>query len=496
LARKPTHISILQLDSPISSWLRIATDRERIEVLAYETVVGTEGEGPESVIERLAAFTAEREIGADVVYSILPRHQLTTRILTLPSQDKGEIATMIGLSAEEYVPFSANEIVVDQVILQKLPTGEARVLVAIAHQDVVTQHVALLKAAGLEPQHIYLSTTCLAAAVMAAASASPEPRFAIVHLAAGGLEVLVFSEGKLEFCRGVASAVDWTDPAVRDQAIEELALEVRGSLATYRRESEDGEAVDVVYLCSDIADPEPFVEPLFTETGKQVEKAPFLGPLVPAGREKLGGAVPLAAAGAAHTALKGSHLAIDLVPADLSRGRAEAHIRQRVFKVVAAVGVVVLALAVLYGQLTMQRKGYIQELRQQIGAIEDTARGIEEKERQLRILREQVERTGSLLEILATAASAAPEKDLNVTKIGFGRVDGLDIWGIAKTRDHVAGYAQELRDRGGQTLQFFRHARSLYESQGSERGEPIFHYHITVPMMATDEEGGDNEPLY
>jgi len=488
LARKPAYTSILLLDHPVASWLRIASEGGRTEAVSFGQLAGLSGTDAED-IAKLSAFAKEHGIGGDRLSSVLPRHQLTTRILTLPSQDKAEIASMVALSAEEFVPFSSHEIIVDQVLLHKLPSGESRVLVAIAHKDVVHRHVAQLQAAGLEPEHVYLSTTCLAAGVVASASASAATRFALVHLSAGGLEVLVFNEGRLEFCRGVASTTNWSATESRDQAVEELAIEVRGSLATHRRESEDGESVDLVYLCSDFADPAPYVDPLFTETGKEVAVAPFLGNLIAGGKEHVRDVLPLACAGAARTALQGSGVAIDLVPADLTRGRKEAYLRARALKVVAAAAAVLLCLGLLYGQLRMQRNAYIGELHGQVGAIEDRARGIEEKERQLRILREQVERTGSLLEILATAADAAPETGLNLTKISFGRADGLDLWGLARTRDDVASYAQTLRDRGGQTLEFFRHARSLYETQGMERGEQVFHFHVTVPMLATDDEG-------
>ena len=61
----------------------------------------------------LKSLADERGLGGDRIVSVLPRHDLTTRILTLPTHDRAEIASMLRFSAEEFVPFSAAELIID-----------------------------------------------------------------------------------------------------------------------------------------------------------------------------------------------------------------------------------------------------------------------------------------------------------------------------------------------------------------------------------------------
>ena len=158
---------------------------------------------------------------------------------------------MIRFSAEEYVPYPVDELIIQNAILRREPGGESKVLAVLAHRDVLKNHLAPLRKAGIIPQRVLLSTACLANAVTAARPPA-QGAYALANLSSSGLEILVFLGSKLLFGRGVASEQDWSkrgaDAAGAD---EELAIEVRGSLSAYRRESEDGEGAENVYLASD-----------------------------------------------------------------------------------------------------------------------------------------------------------------------------------------------------------------------------------------------------
>ena len=110
-----------------------------------------------------------------LVVTILPRHHATVRVVELPSQDPAEIAQMATLSAEEMVPFSKDEIVLSSTILTKLPGGASQVLIAIAHLDVIEQHIQRLRDLGIEAQALYLSTACLLAALVKLPTKSDTP---------------------------------------------------------------------------------------------------------------------------------------------------------------------------------------------------------------------------------------------------------------------------------------------------------------------------------
>jgi len=481
LARKTNHISVLQFDGHLISWLRAARSTTGVRVLDFALERGTWSAGDGSLETALGEFVAKHQITQDALYSVLPRHDITTRILTLPSQKPEEIAGMIRLSAAEFVPYAAEELVIDQCILQKSADGEARVLAALAHRDVVESHLQLLSRAGVEPERIYLSSACLASATVAARPGCNE-RYALVNLASGGLEALVINGQRLEYSRGVASAQDWSlEGGSAEEAIKELGVEVRASLSAYRRESEDGLGLDAVYLCSDWVDVQRPADCLTHDAGYECSPAWFGRDLVVHGIEHLP-TLPLVALGAALTAQGRAAIAINLVPESITKRRARAAVQKTALKAAILVALILVALAGLNFQAVHQRMAIIKDFEARIGKIEAEAKGVVAKEQRLQILRRQVEQEGTVLELLAALCEQAPVSGLNFSQITFEHGEELNIWGRAETLNEVNRLGQALRELGKSTYSQFANAKQIYWDTVQERNKRIYNYAIGIPF--------------
>ena len=121
----------------------------------------------------------------------------------------------------------------------------------------------------------------------------------MVNLASGGLEVIAMHGRNVDHDRGVAlqhgsGTYEATDPEV----VAELGVEIRASLAAYRRESEDGVGVDRVYVCSEWTEVDKPARLLAEEIGYECGPADFANAIVTNGAEHLK-AVPLVLLGAA-----------------------------------------------------------------------------------------------------------------------------------------------------------------------------------------------------
>ncbi|MBP9004602.1 MAG: pilus assembly protein PilM [Candidatus Hydrogenedentes bacterium] len=502
MARKKDTVSVLVIGANGLAWARFER-RGRIRVcVAQETRLLSE-ESPEATRQILADLDARENLKRDGnVILVLPRHEVTTRVLTLPSQHAAEIDAMLHLSAEEYVPYPAEEVIIDHVVLDRLPNGESRVFAALAHRDVVERAVTLCESLGIHPERVVLSTTCLTRLK----PVDGGDAVGVVLLLPGGLEVAVFRGGALVYSRGVSNAVDWTavcrDPEqpvsgsgiIQDVAADDLAAEVRSSLSMYRRESADDEAgVRRVLVGADGCDTGALCRALATRLN--LDCAPF----------EAGGAVPGIAVSGAPGASAPAWCAVgalveddaatevDLTPERLrvaARGRRLSDLFTRVGVMLAAA---VVLLFVAYRVEVSRRVAYIVELEQQVQALEPRAKGIAEMREQLNILRRQVDRSGSILEQLAAVVSAVPQDRVNITRVSLSRNDGITVWGRAKTVDDVAEYAQNLRAKGEQApaLAFFAAARSLYEQKAMEQNQEIFTYQIDIPRTPPEEEGRD-----
>ena len=493
MTRKTHHISILQFDERLISRLRVRRSTRGVDVLAFDQERGAWSLEDGSLEAALEAFAQSHALADDDVYTVLPRHEMTARILELPTEDPDEIAGGIRLSAEEYVPFPADELIIDQCVLRTLPDGASLVLAVFAHHDVVDQHLALLGSAGIEPIQIFLSTTCLASA-SAAAEGGKQQRHALVNLASGGLEVVVMNAKRLEYGRAVASAQDWGlrgDEAA--EVLEELRVEIGASLSAYRRQSEDGEGVDAVYLCSEWADVSGYGEALVHELGQDCAPATFARGLLVGGGEAVA-TLPLVSLGAALTAQGRGVAPIRLLPGSVLESRKRSGLKGKAIRLGALAAAVLIALTGLYAVLVRQRQAYIRELRARIAKVEPRAKSVVAKTKQLQIIEQQVERAGSVIELLAALCDAFPASGINVTRFVFTHNQEIELYGRAENLEILQALTQDLIDMGKTALPQFAMTQRAYENKVRERNQTVLDYKLIMPFPISEaaEGGGEN----
>ena len=92
------------------------------------------------------------------VISCLPRHLVTIRFLKLPSINEIEIAKMLEFQATRQLPFSKEDVVTGYKIFDLDKDGYSRVMLVIAQKNILDNHFAMLKEAGISPRLVYLST--------------------------------------------------------------------------------------------------------------------------------------------------------------------------------------------------------------------------------------------------------------------------------------------------------------------------------------------------
>lgn len=490
MARKSNHISILHFDERLISRLRVRRTDSGVEVLSLDQERGTWSVQDGTLEAALRSFADKHALADDAVFTILPRHDITTRILQLPSHDPKEIASMVRFSAEDYVPYTTEELLLDQCLLHGLTSGESLVLAAFAHREVVDAHMRLLNAAGVVPEHVYLSTACIASGAIAARPPVEQP-FAVVNLASGGIEALVFDEqGRLVFGRAVAAAHDWTrSPEQNADAIDELAVEVRATLSAFRRESAEGLEVDQVYLCSDFAGTAATAAALEAELARNCAAAEFSRALIRGAVTEFE-AIPVMALGAALLAQGRGKVIIDLVPEAVTQDRQIAEVKRRALRLGGVAALVLVGVVGVFYQQVQQREAYRAELDRRLQSLNSKSGGVIEKREQLQILRQELRPDGSVLEYLANACKSVPKEGLNITEFNYDRLAGVDIKGRAMSLDLIDAFGQALRDIGKQTpLSQFSRAKRMYENQNiPERDKRVWEYHYTVPFEIVEDQ--------
>jgi len=484
LARNTRKICVLQIDERFLHAVRFEDGDAGLRIIAESSQPGDWKREDGSLAVALKAFVEKLALGEDDVYSVLSRQEIASRFLMFPTHDDAELASMVRFSAAEYVPFPEHELHIGQCFVSKESGGEGRALAVYAQKDIIKKHLELLRSAGIVSAGIYLSTSCLANAVEAAGL--QEERFALMNLAAGGVEVLVFEKGRLFFGRAVAVYHDWRPADILpDTYLRELAMELRGSLSAYRRETDHGEPAETVYLCSDIFDPSSLCEGLGTETAKDCRPVRFAGGVV-GGVEMLQNPMQLTALGAARLATGDDSYCINLLPDDLQRVREIRGLQRSLLRIGAFAAIFLLALLGLFAQAVYQRMSYISVLEEQAASIAPMAEGVAAKQHQLDIIKQQVEGSGNVLGAMWAVSQAVPPQNMTITQFDYKSGDTIDIFGQALSVDVVALFASQLRNMAEGQLDYFKNAKSLYESRSALFNQEVYNFQITVPMKVDD----------
>ena len=478
MARKGSSISILQFGPPVISLLKVKPGLPGLKVTASEVQWGDWTAVGDSLSEALAKFADAKALSGDRLFTVLPRHEATLRVLELPSQSDEELEGMVRLGAEEIVPFPLEELVTGHSILEKLAHGSSRVLAVVVHRDVIEAHLRVLKAAGLAPEQIFLSTDSLMAAAKEAGSPGLE---AFVHLSPGGIEVLVLKDGQYAYGRGIAAENAWTGPEMDEAARAELVSEVRASLSTYQRESGEAEGAAAVYLSSECVDTSELAAALGDALSRSCGEASQVVKIVRQGGDKVS-YTPATAIGAALIARGPDTRYVGLLPKDELKRREAASSRLRLVRAAAMLAVAALALAGVYWQGASQRMAYIEELDLRAEALRPLARSVVTKRQHLRMLQSQVRREATMLELLGSIAGLAPDKGLNITRFDYERGRGISLYGRALDTRSFDGMIDRLRGEGAQTFSQFAQAQESYRTLRKERSREVWDFAITIPF--------------
>ncbi|MCL4218032.1 MAG: pilus assembly protein PilM [Candidatus Hydrogenedentes bacterium] len=490
MASSTNHIALLQFDAGQLSLLRVRLGGKGVDVASYRVRQLAPATDDAALADAIKALVQEQGASRDTLYTVLPRHELTARILHLPSHDSDEIAGMVRLNAEEYVPFPLDQLVIDQSILQKLPDGHARVLTVFAQRDIVDAHVAVLARVGLEPAEILVSSACAASAAIAARGDTVE-RYALINLAAGGLEIMVFNGPRLEFTRGIATRQDWSLATNADAAVEELAVEVRASLALYRRESEDSGSVEAIYLCSDWADLTQVAAALANEVDVEVHKARFLKNLASSLEETQG--LPLVAVGGALLAQKRAPISVSLVPQSLLDARRQRRFKKQLTAFAASAAILAASLMLVFAVARHQRTAYLVELEAQLADVRVSGLEVRDKQRKLSVLENRVHRGGSALELLSRVSQPAPDEGLAFTRFVYTEGRMIRLEGQARNMAEIDGYIEKLRElrRGNETI--FESVVAPTVEQGALFNQPVWRYSIEAAFPQPREDSQEAE---
>jgi type IV pilus assembly protein PilM len=156
------------------------------------------------------------------VSSVSGQGALVVRVIEVPKMSDAELAETMKFEVERHVPFAADEVIMDfQPIVRQDDDPDAQnmeVLLAVAQQEMIDRHVAMLFAAGLAPSAIDVEPLAASRVLI---ELGPDPygkkTTAIVNIGASTTDIGIYRDGILAFPRTLPLAGDAMTAAVAQQ---------------------------------------------------------------------------------------------------------------------------------------------------------------------------------------------------------------------------------------------------------------------------------------
>jgi type IV pilus assembly protein PilM len=130
--------------------------------LSIEDISRDEGDGPGDAVRRaIGRLLAENDIRGCTILCNLPMEKAIVRNIAFPFSDAEKISAAIPYEAEENMPFSIDELIMDFQSLKSPRSDEARIMLAATPIEAVREQVGLLESTGLRPFRMGLEANAL-----------------------------------------------------------------------------------------------------------------------------------------------------------------------------------------------------------------------------------------------------------------------------------------------------------------------------------------------
>lgn len=409
------------------------------------------------------------------VLSTISRSVAIIKYITLPSQDKTEIASMLPFEIERHIPLSLDSIIFDYRVLEGRSEGNkntSEVMVVVVKKDIVGAHLKVLAAAGLKPERIELSSLALCNSFRRKFPEEKET-VSLLDIGAQNTEINILADGLLKFSRSVVNGGDTLNqllqkefdielneledlkksgrifselkaPFVISEWIELLSAEVNQSWGAFRDQGQKN-IISKIYLTgggSKLAGLTELLEKKLSIPAYNFNPFPAASDKTSeSNREQIpffAVAMGLASYGAYQK--KG---ALNLLPAELKKSKEESK-RKKIFLSVAGLGVLVFLILGLIGYLDIAKKQkQIQAVEQELKARKKEIDAVKELQLKIQLLQDKSNQNEIFLEALRQISLIVPA-NICIDRLVFDKETAVLLRGKTDSHSAVASFSIAL----------------------------------------------------
>jgi len=408
----------------------------------------------------------------------LPRHSVTLRYMKLPSADPAEIESMANLQAVKQLPYPKDDLIIAYAVLNTDAQGYSGVSLIVAHKDVVGKYLNILKAVGLEPQLMALSTEAVGRyfnLTGGEARAGANTAVTVIDVDLAFTEIQVHFNNKVIFSRSLNQGIrDFDDPNKRKTWIDDIKL----SLSTYVRESGLArvtaaaltgsawrrEGMDKVFS-GELNMPVGIIYPLkvgnvSAETESRFGRAGYL--------VSLSSVIALA--------LDHSRFEVNLLPSQVKISQKKTVQLRKLIKIAVCAACFILALSFLVGKKINDKKTYLGLLKERLETIAPEAEELNKKAKMARMVKEHLKPEGSCLDIIREAYALIPQ-NIHLTRLVYDGTKAVTLKGSSPNMSGVFKFVTVLEGS-----EYFENVQLRYASKRKAKGADLTDFEVYAPL--------------
>ncbi len=429
------HIKVIEaLGSEASATLTHCEVREIVQFTDQE------------ISKTLEEIFSSKKIHTENIVLGVSRRFVMLRHLSLPSHIDAEIKKMVDLQAIRQMPYAREDVVLDYFVIDKEPSGYARVLAVIVHKDVLqrylkiftdahlTLHKLTLSSSGLLGWYVYQTTKTkvkMAAAV------------AMINVDSVVSEFCFFYNQKLLFSRNLNfGAKDLTD-----EGIGGFLEEIQVTISAYQKEN-PGKDISRMLVSSSLSQAVLLKNKIEAELSISTD---VVDPLSTIGKSKdLQLPISLYQKGVSLMLGVGLCLSkqdklINLLPAEVSLSRETQYLKQEWVKLVVLVGIAGGLLVTGFGLQIYQKRSQLKTLEQKFTESRSKVDAIKRKMEQLDVIQKQFNDRVLMVDVIQELYRLTP-RDITYTVIELGEENSLTLQGVASAGVGINVFQKSLVD--------------------------------------------------
>ncbi|MBN8554235.1 MAG: type IV pilus assembly protein PilM [Deltaproteobacteria bacterium] len=157
-----------------------------------------------AVVEGIRDLIARHKIKTREVATCVSGHSVIIKKITLPTMSEDELNESIQWEAEQYIPFSINDVNLDtQILSQGEEASNMDVLLVAAKKDIIHEYTAAIAEAGLKP--LIVDVACFSIENCFDLNEDPAPGeiSALVNVGASLVNINILNNGVTAFTRDI-----------------------------------------------------------------------------------------------------------------------------------------------------------------------------------------------------------------------------------------------------------------------------------------------------